>query len=118
MTDHHHPTQFIVIGLDDSPAPYLPPSIQALIHEGKVFSGGLRHHDIISAFLPEGAEWIDITVPLDAVFARYETYDHIVVFASGAPLFFGLPIPSAGVCPRRGYNFILPSTPCKHWPTD
>ena len=89
MTDHHHPTQFIVIGLDDSPAPYLPPSIQVLIREGKVFSGGLRHHDIISAFLPEGAEWIDITVPLDAVFARYEAYDHIVVFASGDPLFFG-----------------------------
>ena len=89
MPDHHHPTQFIVIGLDDSPAPYLPPSIQVLIREGKVFSGGLRHHDIISAFLPEGAEWIDITVPLDAVFARYEAYDHIVVFASGDPLFFG-----------------------------
>lgn len=103
MTDHHHPTQFIVIGLDDSPAPYLPPSIQALIREGKVFSGGLRHHDIISAFLPEGAEWIDITVPLDAVFARYEAYDHIVVFASGDPLFFGFAntirrrLPEAGI---------------------
>lgn len=103
MTDHHHPTQFIVIGLDDSPAPYLPPSIQALIREGKVFSGGLRHHDIISAFLPEGAEWIDITVPLDAVFARYEAYDHIVIFASGDPLFFGFAntirrrLPEAGI---------------------
>lgn len=103
MTDHHHPTQFIVIGLDDSPAPYLPPSIQVLIREGKVFSGGLRHHDIISAFLPEEAEWIDITVPLDAVFARYEAYDHIVVFASGDPLFFGFAntirrrLPEAGI---------------------
>lgn len=89
MPKKYHPIQFVVIGLDDSPTPYLPPSIQEIIYRSKIFSGGIRHHDIVSAFLPKDAEWIDITVPLDAVFARYEAYDHIVVFASGDPLFFG-----------------------------
>ena len=45
--------------------------------------------------LPEGAEWIDITVPLDGVFERFcclsdKIAEHtIIVFASGDPLFFG-----------------------------
>lgn len=39
--------------------------------------------------LPEGAEWIDITVPLDKVFAEYEKYDDVIIFASGDPLFYG-----------------------------
>ena len=45
--------------------------------------------------LPANAQWIDITVPLDAVFEQYggldgETVEHgIIVFASGDPLFFG-----------------------------
>lgn len=39
--------------------------------------------------LPESSVWIDITVPLDAVFECYAGYQEIVVFASGDPLFFG-----------------------------
>src|SRR5699024_9229674 len=43
---------FTVIGLDDSPSPYLSPSVKALIDQGCVFSGGARHHDIVAPLLP------------------------------------------------------------------
>ena len=78
---------FHVIGITDAPQPYFPPEVVAVIKNGKLFSGGKRHHEIVAPFLPEGAEWIDITVPLDAVFEQY--HDEVVVFASGDPLFYG-----------------------------
>ncbi len=55
-----------------------------------VFSGGRRHHELVKDLLPAGAKWIDITVPLNDVFAQYAQIEKpIVVFASGDPLFFG-----------------------------
>jgi precorrin-6Y C5,15-methyltransferase (decarboxylating) len=79
--------KFIVIGITDNPQPWFPPEVLEIIKQGKVFSGGRRHHEIVAPLLPEGAEWIDITAPLDAVFKLY--HDEVVVFASGDPLFFG-----------------------------
>ncbi len=79
--------RFIVIGITDNPTPWFPPEVMEIIKNGKVFSGGKRHHEIVASFLPANAEWIDITVPLDAVFEQY--HDEVVVFASGDPLFFG-----------------------------
>ncbi len=86
--------RFIVIGITDNPQPWFPPEVLEIIKEGKVFSGGKRHHEIIASLLPENAEWIDITVPLDVVFKQYRHYSQlsvgsIIVFASGDPLFFG-----------------------------
>ena len=91
--------KFIVIGITDNPQPWFPPEVQEIIKDGKVFSGGKRHHEIVAPLLPEGAEWIDITVPLDAVFEQYlsTTFSNrrgpggeaLVIFASGDPLFFG-----------------------------
>ena len=87
--------KFIVIGITDNPEPFFPPEVMAIIKQGKVFSGGRRHHDIVAPLLPKDAEWIDITVPLDAVFDNYQlSIIHyplmpIIVFASGDPLFFG-----------------------------
>ena len=87
--------RLIVIGITDNPKPWFPPEVLEIIRNGKVFSGGKRHHGIVAPLLPEGAEWIDITVPLDDVFERYrglsgKTAEHcVVVFASGDPLFFG-----------------------------
>ena len=87
--------RFIVIGITDNPQPWFPPEVLEIIKEGKVFSGGKRHHEIIASLLPEDAEWIDITVPLDAVFKQYSHHSQrfsvgsIIVFASGDPLFFG-----------------------------
>ena len=87
--------RFVVIGITDNPQPWFTPEVLEIIHHGKVFSGGKRHHEIVAPLLPEGAEWIDITVPLEAMFEQYlslsrETAEHtIIVFASGDPLFFG-----------------------------
>ncbi|MBR0534060.1 MAG: precorrin-6y C5,15-methyltransferase (decarboxylating) subunit CbiE [Bacteroidales bacterium] len=81
--------RFTVIGLTDGREPWFPPEVQAAIASGHVFSGGRRHHEIVADMLPEGAQWIDITVPLEAVFEQYRAYEEIVVFASGDPLFFG-----------------------------
>ena len=93
--------KFIVIGITDNPEPFFPPEVLDIIKGGKVFSGGKRHHEIVSSLLPSDAQWIDITVPLDAVFEKYKetipllskeglgVVPSIIVFASGDPLFFG-----------------------------
>ena len=86
---------FIVIGITDNPEPFFPPEVLNIIKQGKVFSGGKRHHEIVSPHLPADAQWIDITVPLDAVFEQYQIVNcklsncKLIVFASGDPLFFG-----------------------------
>ena len=66
--------RYYVIGITDSPTPYFLPEVQALIRQGKVFSGGKRHHDIVGPLLPTDAPWIDITVPLSHVFEQYSIH--------------------------------------------
>lgn len=80
----------ILIGLSDSLHAWFPPEVSGIISGGKVFSGGLRHHERVKEILPPEAVWIDITVPLENVLEAYEQYDEVVIFASGDPLFFGL----------------------------
>ena len=85
--------KFIVIGITDNPQPFFPPEVLVIIRQGRVFSGGKRHHEIVAPFLPVDAQWIDITVPLDDVFANYSSlftlHSSLIVFASGDPLFYG-----------------------------
>ena len=92
--------KFIVIGISDNPKPFFSPEVMEIIQNGRVFSGGRRHHEIVASLLPENAEWIDITAALDAVFEQYKSLSEkmskclnvsplIVIFASGDPLFFG-----------------------------
>ena len=78
-----------VIGLSDSHRLWLTPEVTRIISEGHVFSGGKRHHEIIADLLPDEYTRIDITVPIDDVLHRYKSFDDIVVFASGDPLFYG-----------------------------
>ena len=80
--------RFYVIGITDSTQPFFTPEVLRVISQGRVFSGGKRHHDIVAPLLPEGAQWIDITAPVADVIASYEEPE-TVVFASGDPLFFG-----------------------------
>ncbi|MCR5745161.1 MAG: precorrin-6y C5,15-methyltransferase (decarboxylating) subunit CbiE [Bacteroidales bacterium] len=80
---------FYVIGMTDEREVWFPPQVCDVISRGRVFSGGKRHHEIVAPLLPEGACWIDITVPLEAVFQQYAGHPEVVVFASGDPLFFG-----------------------------
>ena len=79
--------KFYVIGISDAPRPDFSAEVIKIILRGRVFSGGKRHHTLVAPYLPEGAKWIDITTPLDAVFEQYQ--DEVIVFASGDPLFFG-----------------------------
>lgn len=101
---------FHIIGISDSDEIYFPPKVMDVISRGKVFSGGLRHHQLVEKFLPEGALWIDITVPLDKVFEKYAEYSEIVVFASGDPLFFGFAntvqrlLPDSCICVYPTFN--------------
>ena len=87
--------KFVVIGITDNPQPWFPPEVMEVIKQGRVFSGGKRHHEIVAPLLPADAQWIDITVPLDTVFEQYNVQcsmfnvQCIAVFASGDPLFFG-----------------------------
>ena len=64
--------KFIIIGTDDNRTPFFPPEVLEHIRHGKVFSGGVRHKEIVGNLLPDDAEWISITVPLDNVFSQYE----------------------------------------------
>ena len=89
--------RFIVIGITDNPKPWFPPEVMEIIRQGKLFSGGRRHHETVMPLLPHDAQWIDITVPLCMVFDEYRRLSPseergegaIIVFASGDPLFFG-----------------------------
>lgn len=95
--------KFVVIGITDNPVLWFPPEVLEVIKAGKVFSGGKRHYEIVAPLLPNDAQWIDITVPLDNVFEQYsqcskdfclrqsgaKNAQWITVFASGDPLFFG-----------------------------
>lgn len=81
--------RYAVIGISDNLCQEFSREILDVIHSGKVFSGGKRHHELVAHLLPSESEWIDITVPLDDVFEKYQKSDYIVVFASGDPLFYG-----------------------------
>jgi len=81
---------FTVIGMTDEREVWFPPQVRDAIAASRVFSGGKRHHEIVAPLLPADARWIDITVPLEAVFDQYESHPEVVVFASGDPLFFGI----------------------------
>lgn len=82
--------KFKIIGLTDSGKQFFSPEILTVINSGNIFSGGIRHHEIVKDFLPPTHEWIDVTVPLDKVYKEYLKYKDIVIFASGDPLFYGI----------------------------
>ena len=80
---------FLIIGISDNPEQELTAAAQEVIARGKVCSGGKRHYELMKSRLPQGAQWIEITVPLADVFKQYNGIPEIVVFASGDPLFYG-----------------------------
>lgn len=95
--------KYYIIGITDDAELEPTSAVLKIIAENKVFSGGLRHHQLVEKFLPSGATWIDITVPLDGVFDAYKAHQEIVVFASGDPLFFGF----AGTVQRRDPEAVI-----------
>lgn len=84
--------KFILIGISDNRDQHFTPEVLGIIHQGQVFSGGKRHHELMAHHLPTQYQWIDITVPISGVIEQYQQVSAkgaIVVFASGDPLFFG-----------------------------
>lgn len=81
--------RLIIIGIDDSSSPRFSREVLQIIEQGRIFSGGVRHRQIVESLLPESYEWIDIIPPMSSLFECYRQYSEIVVFASGDPLFFG-----------------------------
>lgn len=90
----------VIIGISDQREQWFPPHIKDIIDKAKVFSGGKRHHEIMKPYLPPCTEWIDITVPLSAIFCQYSQYDSLVIFASGDPLFYGYAATIQRKCPN------------------
>lgn len=81
---------FTVVGMGDEGGTHFAPEVLTAIAQTRVFSGGKRHHELVRDLLPEGYQWIDVTVPLSDVFEAYRQINEpIFVFASGDPLFFG-----------------------------
>lgn len=89
-----------IIGISDSREQWFAPNVARAISQGKVFSGGKRHHEIMHSMLPAGCRWIDITVPLADCFAEYALHEDIVIFASGDPLFYGFAATVQRECPE------------------
>ncbi len=102
--------KFYVIGIDDNQEQSFSGEVLNIIASHHVFSGGIRHREIVSPLLPESHSWIDITVPLSNVFDQYATYSEVVIFASGDPLFFGFAntiqreMPDAEIILRPSFN--------------
>lgn len=81
---------FHVIGIPNK-NPVFTKEQEQLIKQSTLFSGGKRHYNLVSSFLPENNKWISISGPLQVIFKQYESSkEAIVVFASGNPLFYGI----------------------------
>ena len=82
--------RFTLIGLSDSAEPHFDPAAIEAISAARIFAGGTRHREIVSALLPSGYRWITIAPPIDAVLSQLAEADEpVVVFASGDPFFYG-----------------------------
>ena len=81
--------KFYVIGIDDSETPQFTSEIKSIIASGKIFTGGVRHYEIVKQMLPTKHQWINVTPPMTTLFKQYAGHDEVVAFASGDPLFYG-----------------------------
>lgn len=82
--------RFTLIGLSDSAEPRLDPAAIEAIRAARIFAGGERHREIVSALLPSGSRWITIAPPIDEALSQLAGADGpVVVFASGDPFFYG-----------------------------
>ena len=70
--------RFIVIGINDAAQQeeigWRNEELVRVIAAHRVFSGGVRHHELVAALLPAAYEWVDSKLPLDAGFARYRQH--------------------------------------------
>ncbi len=91
---------FHLIGMSDSEPLHLDEPLRALLARGRVFSGGLRHRELVEQLLPVGYRWIPIAPPMTSVFEAYEGEREVIVFSSGDPLFYGFAATVQRLCPQ------------------
>ena len=101
--------KFFVIGIPDSPDFHFAKEVEELLSTARVFSGGRRHHELVSEQLSVDAQWIDITVPLDDVFRQYSAVSSSL--PPVIPCSLVLPIPSVARCRMPRSSSIPGSTP-------
>jgi len=83
--------KFYIIGIPDRAEINFSDEVKELLQNKHVFSGGKRHFELMQDYLPANSEWIDVLVPLEQTFEKYEQIEEdLVVIASGDPLFFGI----------------------------
>lgn len=99
---------FHLIGLADAAPVHPSEEWRELVAHARVFSGGLRHRELVKDFLPQEHQWINIAPPMEDVFAQYQAQEEIVVFASGDPLFYGFAATIQRLCPQASLS-IYPS---------
>lgn len=99
-----------IYGMQDTP-PVFNEQELADIARCTHFAGGKRHHELVADILPDGAQWTDITVPLQNLFDAMESTPALwTVFASGDPLFYGIAItlqnqfPEADIEVKSAFN--------------
>lgn len=80
---------FYVIGIDDSEITAFNSEIEDIVNQNTIFSGGVRHYEIVKHLLPPSHRWITITPPMKELFEEYKNHPNIVAFTSGDPLFYG-----------------------------
>ena len=80
---------FYVLGIGNR-KPNFTAQQMKIISSGVVFSGGMRHFNLVKDILPKAFKWIYIKSPMNELFEAYEKQDtDVVIFASGNPLFYG-----------------------------
>ena len=81
---------FHVIGIGNR-KPELSEHLLSLIQGQQMFSGGLRHYELVKHLLPADHHWIPVKSPLERLFESYGRINQpIIAFASGDPLFYGM----------------------------
>ncbi len=91
---------FHLIGMSDCEPLHLDGQLQDLLSRGRVFSGGLRHRELVAHLLPQDHCWIPITPPMSSVFEAYAGVGEVIVFTSGDPLFYGFAATLQRLCPQ------------------
>lgn len=82
---------YTVVGLPNKAPVALPAEVTRLVAAHAVFSGGLRHYELVKSLLPSSHTWLTIGGDMPALFAEYRAVGApILIFASGDPLFFGI----------------------------
>jgi precorrin-6B C5,15-methyltransferase / cobalt-precorrin-6B C5,C15-methyltransferase len=99
--------KFTIVGMLDASEPAFGREALQAISASRHFSGGRRHYDIVKNLLPAGSQWITVEPPMLELMKMYASINsHIVIFASGNPLFYGIANTVRAAFPKTSINII------------